>query len=315
MVFVFDDLDNAAGTRPEAGDAFFVETTDAGAEVQGGEFVYADPMALPETLLQALTGLTDQAGAPRWYVRFPHGFYSLTDISRKDGMAILTLRQVRSCVSRIEVSFSGEAPERFEGVLSSERGEAGQIVLERNQCRVEERDGETVWCWEAGPDSQINCLPVVPGGTGPGVFHPLGEVRLTGVPSGFRITAAEYLLYRYETETTVLKLSAVREAEPLTVNVKAQKVFQGRALTGGDFTFALLVNGEERMRTANSADGSISFSPLVLEKTGEYRIEVKEIPGEEKNVLYDTSVLERVLEVSEKGGRLVGSWKDDSLRG
>ena len=75
--------------------------------------------------------------------------------------------------------------------------------------------------------------------------------------------------------------------------ITATKNLTGGTLAGGDFTFILSESGHELQRKTNSADGSITFDPIVYDEddigqTFTYKIE--EVNDGTSGVRYDESV-------------------------
>lgn len=79
-----------------------------------------------------------------------------------------------------------------------------------------------------------------------------------------------------------------------TFTPKAQKVYEGGTLYGGDFTFILEENGTELERVTNSADGSVVFSSIEYvagsKAPTKRTFTIRELPGDDPNIEYDDTV-------------------------
>lgn len=79
----------------------------------------------------------------------------------------------------------------------------------------------------------------------------------------------------------------VYDADPVTVDLKASKVLEGRPLADGEFQFTLTeVDGDGKvLKASNAADASISFPQLTFERPGVYLYEMREVvPDDAVNV-------------------------------
>ena len=72
-------------------------------------------------------------------------------------------------------------------------------------------------------------------------------------------------------------------------SVEALKKMKGRKPKPGEFSFALLDENRNTVATAsNDADGRIVFDGVRISKAGTYAYSIKEIPGSDPNIRYDT---------------------------
>lgn len=88
---------------------------------------------------------------------------------------------------------------------------------------------------------------------------------------------------------------------PTEVTLGAVKTLSGRDLTDAEFTFQLK-QGDTVLGTAtNTAEGSVAFEPLTLDKPGEYTFAISEVAGAAEGVAYDTAVHTVVVTVIDDG--------------
>ena len=101
-------------------------------------------------------------------------------------------------------------------------------------------------------------------------------------------------------------------AQPTSVILSATKVLEGRSLQDGEFTFRLKDETGNVVDTAvNDAQGVVKFRELKLEAPGEYRYTVEEAKGEDGTVIYDETVREVTVTVTDDGnGYLVPAVND-----
>jgi pilin isopeptide linkage protein len=98
-----------------------------------------------------------------------------------------------------------------------------------------------------------------------------------------------------------------------SVKLSARKVFSGKALSAGMFSFELKDSGGTVLQTkTNGADGSIDFDALTFDKCGTYKFTISEkIPADSEkleDVLYDDHVCEVTVKVDkDENGDLTAS--------
>lgn len=108
------------------------------------------------------------------------------------------------------------------------------------------------------------------------------------------------------------------EAEvDLNVTPTVLKDLEGRALTAGEFTFAIFNDGEAEFDTngmltnigdaiatgTNDTQGNVTFAPVSLSfsQVGKYEYDVIEVKGSLGGVSYDSTIYDLVVEVSDDG--------------
>lgn len=78
-----------------------------------------------------------------------------------------------------------------------------------------------------------------------------------------------------------------------SASIEAAKVLEGADLDANQFEFILRdANGVELARAKNTAAGSIPFTPLWYTAPGEYTYTIEEVDDGQKNITYDSTVLE-----------------------
>ena len=80
-------------------------------------------------------------------------------------------------------------------------------------------------------------------------------------------------------------------AESDGVTITAKKVLTGAKLMAGEFRFQLTdADGTVVREATNDADGSITFDPITYTKPGIYTYNLKEVPGTNTGMTYDSTV-------------------------
>ena len=89
------------------------------------------------------------------------------------------------------------------------------------------------------------------------------------------------------------------KADLAMVQFEAQKILKNGTLAGDDYEFELFTRtyndqtgtyDEQIVSTAkNDANGKVSFDSIILEKPGTYQYYIREIPGNDPNIDYDTT--------------------------
>ena len=102
---------------------------------------------------------------------------------------------------------------------------------------------------------------------------------------------------------------------PAFITLKGTKVLEGRELTEAEFSFELKTKNGRLIESAqNSADGSFSFSAIEYDSTGIYYYTVNEVIGNDKDILYDATVYDVKVIVTDNGnGKLVAKVESDSI--
>lgn len=86
--------------------------------------------------------------------------------------------------------------------------------------------------------------------------------------------------------------------EPTDLQIGGTKILTGMELTEGAFSFQLMdAEGQVIETVANDADGSFAFGKLDFTVAGTYTYTVREVPGEEKGIIYDETVYTVVVDV------------------
>ena len=88
---------------------------------------------------------------------------------------------------------------------------------------------------------------------------------------------------------------------PTEVTLGAVKTLSGRDLTDAEFTFQLKQGDTVLAEATNTAEGSVTFEPLTLDKPGEYTFAISEVAGAAEGVAYDTAVHTVVVTVIDDG--------------
>ena len=96
------------------------------------------------------------------------------------------------------------------------------------------------------------------------------------------------------------------------------KAFNG-TLTAGQFSFALLDENGNAVKDAqnndivvtNAADGKVEFPVLTFDTVGTYKYQIKEIAGNDSNIIYDGKTVNVEVTVAPQDGQLVAAVKYD----
>ena len=104
----------------------------------------------------------------------------------------------------------------------------------------------------------------------------------------------------------------VSHSTNVSIEIKAEKRFEGGTLNGDDFSFKLEPMRDTKgfVRTAsNRADGSINFGTFTYFDAGVYEYLITETQGTDKNILYDAAQIKVTVTVTKELGRLVANVK------
>ena len=104
----------------------------------------------------------------------------------------------------------------------------------------------------------------------------------------------------------------VSHSTNVSIEIKAEKRFEGGTLNGDDFSFKLepMRDTKGSVRTAsNRADGSINFGTFTYFDAGVYEYLITETQGTDKNILYDAAQIKVTVTVTKELGRLVANVK------
>lgn len=92
---------------------------------------------------------------------------------------------------------------------------------------------------------------------------------------------------------------------PVDVHLVGSKTLTGRALTAEEFQFVGTGDdGTEITLGTNAADGTIAFSKLHFARTGTFQVNLKEVKGDEKGMIYDDTVYTVTIEITDNDGTL-----------
>ncbi len=90
--------------------------------------------------------------------------------------------------------------------------------------------------------------------------------------------------------------------------LKAKKTLTGRELENGEFSFRILEGDKVVATGTNTADGTVTFSPITYTEEGEHTYTVKEVKGNVSYVIYDDAVYTVTVKVTDPGdGQLVAA--------
>ena len=88
--------------------------------------------------------------------------------------------------------------------------------------------------------------------------------------------------------------NTIKELKPVTASLSFDKLLKGRDLKENEFTFALFEvtdKGEQFKGFAqNDKNGHITFGNLTFDTQGQHHFEVKEVVGNDEDVIYDSTV-------------------------
>lgn len=107
------------------------------------------------------------------------------------------------------------------------------------------------------------------------------------------------------------------EAQSTSVQFAGTKTIEGRDLAESEFTFELSGADGVIATASNAADGSFAFPEIEYTEEGSYTYEVREVPGNAEDVIYDSTVYEITVDVAlaEDGSQLVATIGGDSTTG
>jgi pilin isopeptide linkage protein len=135
------------------------------------------------------------------------------------------------------------------------------------------------------------------------------EVVETNVPAGYSSasvgSAGQIAAGTSSTAAFTNTYSNPYASSPASAIVQASKVLEGADLNDGQFSFVL--EGEGNTYTAsNSLDGMVSFD-LSYDAAGTYQYTLKETAGDSDDIIYDDTVYDVTVTVTESGSRLVST--------
>lgn len=101
-----------------------------------------------------------------------------------------------------------------------------------------------------------------------------------------------------ETQKSPQVLFNNRYASPAFVNLSAVTTLDGKAPQSGSFTFLLTDNFGAVLQTKLNQTGQIVFDELSFNKTGVYIFYIKEQIGNQKQIIFDTTVYKMIVAVT-----------------
>lgn len=136
----------------------------------------------------------------------------------------------------------------------------------------------------------------------------LGDLTLGVVEDGneYEVSYGQVSFDEATHTMSVTVTNAPKDRAPAAACVSARKELVGGDLSEGQFSFELVDEGGAVVsEVANAADGSVSFPSLTFENEGTYRYELRERNDAQAGVIYDETVYDVVVTVTEDGdGRL-----------
>ncbi len=113
-----------------------------------------------------------------------------------------------------------------------------------------------------------------------------------------KVESIDYLKDNSEADKVVFENTYI--PAPTQIQISALKVLEGRELADGEFTFALEdADGKVLQTVQNAEDGTVTFEPIEYAETGTYTYKMYEEKGSFKDVVYDETVHEIVVEVTD----------------
>lgn len=96
--------------------------------------------------------------------------------------------------------------------------------------------------------------------------------------------------------------NTIKELKPVTTSLSFDKMLKGRDLKENEFTFALFEvtdKGEQfKGFTQNNKNGHITFGNLTFDTEGQHHFAVKEVVGNDEDVIYDNTVAKADITVT-----------------
>ena len=87
-----------------------------------------------------------------------------------------------------------------------------------------------------------------------------------------------------------------------TATIIAKKCLTGRPLANGEFSFELLGEGGACVAEAtNDEEGFVEFGPLSFDAPGTYHYTIREVPGDDEDLIYDERELAVTVEMTDDG--------------
>ncbi len=113
----------------------------------------------------------------------------------------------------------------------------------------------------------------------------------------------ESFVYKYNgTDVNEVVFTNTYKAAPTEVQLNAEKTIKNRELVEGEFVFEIKGEDGKTVKIAsNTADGKVVFEKIKLEKAGTFRYTVSEVQGNLDGVIYDKTVYNVVVTVTDNG--------------
>ena len=89
----------------------------------------------------------------------------------------------------------------------------------------------------------------------------------------------------------------------LTLQQNQIKLFSGRDLVDGEFSFELY-EGSNKLQTTTNKNGKISFDSISYKEVGEHTYTVKEVKGDNNTITYDETEKQVTVKVTKDGNEL-----------
>ena len=140
----------------------------------------------------------------------------------------------------------------------------------------------------------------------PGTTYKVAEVD---VPAGYTPDQSEYTGTIGKDAVVKVTVTNTYKA-PGSFSVVAKKLFPNHELKGGEFTFELVClgvsdpNGIVVGRATNDAAGTVAFPSIAVSEEGESRFLVREVVGDDEEMLYDRSAHEFTAKAAWNGDEL-----------
>lgn len=107
-----------------------------------------------------------------------------------------------------------------------------------------------------------------------------------------------------EGQTDSMDFVNTYDPQDVSYAISGRKELQGRNQTAGEFTFELWENDTLLQTVKNTADGSFAFASISYSQEGTHRYTVKEKPGTDDTIAYDTRTYTVTVTVEDVNGEL-----------
>lgn len=130
-----------------------------------------------------------------------------------------------------------------------------------------------------------------------------------------RITEQDFDTFNVVEKTIINKKVSV-VLNKVSVQLDAKKLLENRTLKDQEFRFKLLDSNNKQLQIAqNNKTGKIIFEPITLYEVGTYTFSIKEVIGSDKNIKYDSKIINVTVTVEEKENTLDAKvyYKNDNI--